>query len=736
MPGWVITTSTRDSGKVDRIYTSPPLPSGETLIRRSLKSALNCHDQYFCAEEEDEFDSDEDSRSDHSEAGINSDSVGEGDQVGDDDQSDNTGDDLSSVSSADTGKEKQDTVTDCLYSFGKTGGATERNIKRHYEQALAVFFEKNNLCVVHHWYEEATDLITAVAIASGNPVRIVLKKAKSLLSKDEWRTGKKKLSDNVVKILNSMLNYHDSNKKMGERSAFFLVSLAHALSKVMKKKIVLLTPPQLGREAVNVLTINPKKNEDYVFFPTYQFPSNSGGLSKSVIEDSIFLKVIVNFITNRIIGVAPVVQQEVSSSDEESSSDSEDSSVAPARVKAENAASASGLSASHSAELLADTDEDDDDIYDDGEVDKDGDDDVKMQTSKSSKGNKSSKKKRSSPFSGKATNDLFSTPPRVKKADKDSVPSVAKRRKSKVASVVLSGDAVVDGKLQNDIGEDTAATVIDQNWGNSPVVQNALKTKAKTNTNSKSNVYIEVTKPIRGKDKKWYCILIVTYQGTKLWYFKWAAFNEAFDLFFRYKDPNYHGGGVATCYSTWTEVFIRSVLHGNNAYQRRRSGRNKDGALSYPVTKGSCTIQFQAGGFPLDVILKKLESNIRSMTCDGKVLATMLFNRISENSPQMASNFLNGVYRKGADANKPYANEEELKKFFKDDIEATFKSGFAKVVTGNFYNKHLCDFTIQQFLISLGYNSFDELDEASRSALYKDGSLPVWDEIEEEPISG
>ena len=124
------------------------------------------------------------------------------------------------------------------------------------------------------------------------------------------------------------------------------------------------------------------------------------------------------------------------------------------------------------------------------------------------------------------------------------------------------------------------------------------------------------------------------------------------------------------------------------------------------------------------------------MTSDGTVLASMLFNHISENSPQMASNFLNGVYRKGADANKPYANEEELKKFFKEDIEATFKFGFAKVVTGNYYNKHLCDFTIQQFLISLGYNSFDELDEASRSALYKDGVLPVWDEIVEEPISG
>jgi len=698
---------------------------------------LICHDQFFtpCAAEEEESDSDDDSPS---EADINIDSDGEGDQVDDDDQSENSGDGLSSVSSSDTVKVKSD--SDCIYSSGKFG---DQHIKRHYEHVLAVFHEKYGTCVAtgfnkgDNGTEESTDLISAVAIASGYSVEYVLKKAKSLLSKDEWKTGKKKLSENAVKILNSMLNYHDSNKTMSERSAFFVVTLAHALSKVLKKRIVLLTPPLLGEEAVNVLLISPKTADDFVVLPTHKFPSNSGKVSRTVIENSVVLKVVVNFNTNRIIGVAPVVQQEVSSSDEESSSDSEDSFVTPVRVKVENAVVESATASGHHADLLADTDEDDDDIDVDDEVAKDRDDDVKMQTSKSSKSNKSTKKKRSSSL-GEANNDSFATPPRETKADQVvTVPAVSKRRKKlKGAPDVLSGDAVVDGKLQNDVGEVTTATDSDPGWGNSPEVQKALKAKIDSTTKPRGSVHIEVTKPIRGTDKKWHCILIVTYQGTKLWYFKWSALNDAFDLFFRYKDPNYHGGGVASCYSTWKEVFIRSVLHGNNKYQRRKSGRNKDGGLSYPVTKGSCTIQFQAGGFPLDVILKKLESNIRYMTSDGTVLATMLYKNISENSPQMASNFLNGVYRKGSDANKPYANEEELKKFFKDDIEATFKAGFAKVVTGNYYNKHLCDFTIQQYLISLGYNSFDELDEASRSALYKDGNLPVWDDIEEEPING
>ena len=73
---------------------------------------------------------------------------------------------------------------------------------------------------------------------------------------------------------------------------------------------------------------------------------------------------------------------------------------------------------------------------------------------------------------------------------------------------------------------------------------------------------------------------------------------------------------------------------------------------------------------------------------------------------------------------------------FKADIEDTFKYGFARIVYNNHFDKHFCDFTIQQFLISLGYSSFDELSDDERSFIYKNGLFPEWYAISEESISG
>ena len=123
------------------------------------------------------------------------------------------------------------------------------------------------------------------------------------------------------------------------------------------------------------------------------------------------------------------------------------------------------------------------------------------------------------------------------------------------------------------------------------------------------------------------------------------------------------------------------------------------------------------------------------MCSDGSVLAAYLYNSLEESGSGMLNMFLDGKFKKGADKNVPYKSASELKGLFTKDIEETFKNGFARVEVKNHFDKHFCDFTIQQFLISLGYHSFDELKEEERSLIYKCGRFPVWDEITEEPIS-
>ena len=86
--------------------------------------------------------------------------------------------------------------------------------------------------------------------------------------------------------------------------------------------------------------------------------------------------------------------------------------------------------------------------------------------------------------------------------------------------------------------------------------------------------------------------------------------------------------------------------------------------------------------------------------------------------------------------NKPYKNDNELKLDIKKDFEETFSKGFGKVNKYFHLDKHFCDYNIKAHLMSLGYNSFEDVNKNQQEYIYRSGNFPVWDDIVEEPISG
>ena len=282
------------------------------------------------------------------------------------------------------------------------------------------------------------------------------------------------------------------------------------------------------------------------------------------------------------------------------------------------------------------------------------------------------------------------------------------------------------------------ANVSSKGWASSPLVLEQLNKKTNRSsshggTKVRSQVVLELTHPITDRRTgELVRLAILSSTGNDLWYLKSNAFNPAFALFFK------AGGSKplmppASCYNSFKDEFIRSSWHGENKFQRK--GRITNGQAPYPVSKPIFEFRYGRTGFPIDVLVQKFQSDFRSMCSDGRVVAAYLYNQLEESGSGMLNMFLEGKFRKGAERNTPYKNESEVKELFAKDIENTFKNGFARIELDNHFDKHFCDFTIQQFLISLGYHSFDELKEEERSLLYKCGRFPQWEDIVEEPIS-
>ena len=121
------------------------------------------------------------------------------------------------------------------------------------------------------------------------------------------------------------------------------------------------------------------------------------------------------------------------------------------------------------------------------------------------------------------------------------------------------------------------------------------------------------------------------------------------------------------------------------------------------------------------------------MTSDASVLVAYYLNHLEEIGSSLLTMFNDGKFRSGKLKNKAYENVSELKQQLKQEVEDTFQHGFSRIIYDNFFDKHYTDFTIQEFLIKLGYNAFEELNENERKLIYRDGRFPDWNSIVEEP---
>lgn len=554
--------------------------------------------------------------------------------------------------------------------------------------------------------------------SSGYLLRHIRKEMKKSPSKSASGTP---LTLSQKHCLNQLIGAYVDGKQYGARTVRWNVSVLCALSKLLNQEIIVVSPPLVNQSSVGLLCLTPTQYYDYRFrsganvFPTndeeeieteyesdgmplelphkFHVPMASPG---KLLENGkcFIVRAVMDFDSDRIIGYSAVANK----------------------------------------------------VDDYGLSDTDSDDNTNVIPSSASTFGHGKQAR-----GDEVINDPYLTP-QTKKQKNDNIGAAVPPAKASATAARLanpyakleltSGKSVSHVVTTQEGFKDNNGSIVSSGtkggWGDSPLVMEHLNKKNSSShqptIKSRSQVVLEFTNGItdRSTGEKVYLAMLSSTPG-ELWYLKGNIFNDSFHLFFEAGGPTTPLKQPASCYQTWKDVFIRRSWHGENKYQRK--GRIQNGQAPYPVSRAICEFRCNPSGFPIDVLLKKFESDFRSMCSDGRVCAAYLFNHLEESGSGLLNMFLEGKFRKGNEKNVPYKNENEVKDLFARDIENGFKHGFSRVVMNNFFDKHYCDFTIQQFLISLGYHSFEELKDEERSLLYKCGRFPVWEDISEEPIS-
>ena len=606
--------------------------------------------------------------------------------------------------------------SDILYDYTPAEIPTEAAFESTYKRRCREFYYDNNLMELtdNHSIGVLETLVTLFAEAGSSDFdslkRIIKYLRKQMKSRTTASGVPLTLSQKLA--MSDLLASYLGGKVSSERTVRWNIFVLCALSKLFNRTLMVLSPPSIGDSTVRLLNISPSRYCDYrfeggsEFFPTGESELESdddafidqSAVQRSKVEPLMF-RAAVNFESLKITGYFPVksVTDLIDSDlDEESTSKSSGLNRRSSTIKHDGIA---GPSSSRGHDGIG--------------VPK-----VVAADHCSSQGS-----------------GLFVTPQK-RQHHEDEADIVLPPSKIRVNPYLKADSSKIDN-ADTLLPSKPGSRIVNVNdkiggWGSSPIVVESLKKKQ---INSRSRVVFELTSGItdRRTGEKVH-IGILSNMGNALWYFKADSLNPSFALWFKVQGSNAADSNPALCYSTWDDKFIRGTHHGENKLQRR--GRSTNGSLPYPVSKPSCEFRSNPSGFPLEVLSKKFESTFRSMCDDGSVLASYLFNNLEENASGMVNNFLAGNYKKGTEKGNPYKDEGELKDMFKADIEDTFKYGFARIVYNNHLDKHFCDFTIQQFLISLGYSSFDELSDDERSFIYRNGLFPEWDAISEESISG
>ena len=601
-----------------------------------------------------------------------------------------------------------------LYSSHPSSVKTPVNFKLTYERVKNEFLEVNGLehtvpqREVNGFLETAVDVINAMdpdnqQFGSTKKLAKYLKKeAKKKAIKTESNTA---LTISQQHALNQMLKAYSNEKKYGVRTVRWHVHAISAISKLMNRTITILSPPLDGKSTVSVLRITPSRYHEFVFhdganyFPRIEdfyvdtdsesesdsvtLNSKSTAIQQSFDANDIIVSAVMNFESNQLMGYKGIVK----SCDD--------------------------------CEWPTDTDSNEDD----------DNDSVKLVIPTATL-----KPRKKSP----RDNDPFTTPQPKRKKDESYVampPPIANPYKTQQLTQGKSSSFTAvserSGNHASGGGDASINSKSGVGWGSSPEVMELLDKKlgASASQNSRGGLVLEITHGItdRISGKKVH-LAIISGGLEKVWYLKYEpTMNPSFKLFFSLKGPD----TPASCYSTWGDSSIRAQHYGENKVLRR--GRVVNGQLPYPKKVPVFEFETLPSGFPINTVVKQFESSFKSMTSDARVLVAYYLNHLEEIGSSLLTMFNEGKFRSGKLKNTAYKNVTELKQQLKQEVEDTFQHGFARIIYDNFFDKHYTDFSIQEFLIKLGYNAFEELNENERKLIYRDGRFPDWNSIVEEP---
>lgn len=261
------------------------------------------------------------------------------------------------------------------------------------------------------------------------------------------------------------------------------------------------------------------------------------------------------------------------------------------------------------------------------------------------------------------------------------------------------------------------------------IVKNKITSLSTPLKGSKAVITVEVSHPISDrKTNEDVHLIIFSSSGMLSWFIKPEAVKMCAEVYL----TQGLGGEVASVYRDFTETPIRKIPYGPNVLHRRNSRPNDNGNLPYPTMKMITWLRVNKKGFGVDLCVKNFGQTLQAIFADCKPAAYILNDYLSENAITLYDRFVQGLYRPAPEKKEPYENTEQLLEFFEMALEKTFKFGFKRIVTGISLDKFLPDFEIKNFLVSLGYTSFEDVPEDEKRAIYRSTNFPIWESIEQE----
>ena len=314
----------------------------------------------------------------------------------------------------------------------------------------------------------------------------------------------------------------------------------------------------------------------------------------------------------------------------------------------------------------------------------------------------------------------------------------AKSRQVKVSDTAGKLTNVVGGNVsdpvatQPSVSSDVTTTEVFDDFSNNQNAQLPVyKSPSSKNQQSGTVLTCEVSSSFTNITSGENVNAIILHGGTEMWFVKHDVLNESASHLL--SAPL--GGKIASVFTSWITTFYRKNPCGPNELHRRTLPYNQTSERPvYPSTKLMTIMSNPKSGFSVQTHVVYLQNQLRAMMMKSPVPAHFLNEHLKCEIPILYTKFKAGSYRRDGHKNTPYKDESELKKYFEEALKRTFKNEF-RIVYDIPLDKYLPDSGIKNFLLSLGYNGFDEVREEERKNIYHSGNFPDWSKIEQEPLS-